>query len=160
MPGDLGDDRSIDIDLLEKLACNPHCDIWIIRTSREPQNPSSRHLGSCGHTFLYRIGMVRALWRGVVELPCPHYDRHRTAAQRGSLFDRNHRRNRGQLRVGLALRKTTCRARPHRIEDRARVLVRFLVCPIREHLRVLSVRNKSLAAHSHKHGPALSRLRH
>jgi hypothetical protein len=35
-----------------------------------------------------------------------------------------------------------------------------LVCPIREYLRVLSVRNKSLATHSHQHGPPPSRLRH
>ncbi len=103
--------------------------------------------------------MVRALWRGVVELQRPHHDRHRTDAQRGPLFDRDHRRNRGQLRAGLALRKTTCRACPHRIEDRARLLVRVLVCAIRGHLRVFSVRDKSLAAHSHQHGPALSRLR-
>jgi len=74
--------------------------------------------------------------------------------------DRDRRRDCGQLRPGMAVRKTTCRSRPHRIEDRARLLVRVLVCPIREHLRVLSVRNKSLAAHSHQHGPSLSRLRH
>src|SRR4029453_7914551 len=92
--GNPREDRSIDIDLLGKLACNPNCDIWIIRTSREPQNPSSRCLGSCGHTFLYRIWMVRALWRGVVELQRPHHDRHRTAAWRGSLFNRDGPRNR------------------------------------------------------------------
>ena len=104
--------------------------------------------------------MVRALRRGVVELQRPHHDRHRTATQRGFLFDRDRRRNRCQLRAGMAVRKTTCRARPHRIEGRARLLVRVLVCSVHNDLRVLSLRNKSLAAHSDQHGAPLSRLRH
>jgi hypothetical protein len=103
--------------------------------------------------------MVRALRRSMAELQRPHHDRHRASAQRGSLLDRDRRGNRRQLRAGLAICKTTCRARLHWIEDRARLLVRVLVCPIYDRRRVFSVRNKSLAAHPHQHGPPFSRLR-
>ena len=40
--GDLREDRSIDIDLLGKLACNPNCDIWIFGNL---MNHKIHHLG-------------------------------------------------------------------------------------------------------------------
>jgi len=101
--------------------------------------------------------MVRHLWREMVESSCAHDDRHRTHAQRRRLRPRIRRFDRRELHAG----RPHCADQPNkrlvRSQARACLLVRICLHGIRDHFPVLRIRNESVAAYLHRHGPATAR---
>src|SRR6266496_1974521 len=124
---------------LVELPCHSNPDARIIGESHEPQNTSPSCLGPRRNPFLHWLGMVRALWGCLAELPRSHNDRHRKYVWHRAVCDRILRCNLHQLRVGMVDLQTSCSKRYNWINHRASLLVWVSVCSVCSHLGVLGI---------------------